>query len=87
MKYFKHNQLSKICFLYWFHNIEQTATVKNNAVINAITVIISPYFFPNIKRKIVPYIKLKVIKKKRINAMKKKGVKHQNIIFAILFSF
>ncbi len=47
-------QLSKICFLYCFHNIEQTATVKNNAVKIAITVIISPYFFPNIKRKIVP---------------------------------
>jgi hypothetical protein len=31
-------------------------------------------------------IKLKIIKKKRINSMKKKGVKHQNIIFAILFS-
>jgi hypothetical protein len=29
---------------------------------------------------------MKIIKKKRINAMKKKGVKHQNIIFAILFS-
>jgi hypothetical protein len=26
------------------------------------------------------------MKKKRINATKKKGVKHQNIIFAILFS-
>jgi hypothetical protein len=25
-------QLSKICFLYCFHNIEQTATVRNNAV-------------------------------------------------------
>jgi hypothetical protein len=24
-------QLSKICFLYCFHNIEQTAPVKNNA--------------------------------------------------------
>ena len=61
--------------------------MKNNAVINAIAVIISPYLCPNIKRRIVPYIKLKIIKKKRINAMKKKGVKHQNIIFAILFSF
>jgi hypothetical protein len=47
-------QLSKICFLYCFHNIEQTATVKNNAVINAIAVIISPYLCPNIKRRIVP---------------------------------
>jgi len=60
--------------------------VKNNAVMIAITVIISPYFFPIIRRRIVPYMKLKIIKKKRINAMKKKGVKHQNIIFAILFS-
>ena len=25
-------QLSKICFLYCFHSIEHTATVKNNAV-------------------------------------------------------
>ena len=47
-------QRSKICFLYCFHSIEQTPTVKNNAVINAIAVIISPYFFPNITRKIVP---------------------------------
>jgi len=30
---------------------------------------------------------MKIIKKKRINAMKKKGVKHQNVIFAILFPF
>ena len=79
-------QLSKICFLYCFHSIEQTPTVKNNAVINAITVIISPYCFPNTRRRIVPYIKLKIIKKKRRNTAKKRGVKHQNIAFAVLFS-
>jgi hypothetical protein len=52
----------------------------------AIAVIISAYFFPSIKMRKVPYIYLKIMKKKRINAAKKKGVKHQNIIFAILFS-
>jgi hypothetical protein len=78
--------ISKICFLYSFHNKEQTASVKNNEVMRAITVIISANFFPSISNRNVPYMYLKIIKKKRINAAKKKGVQHQNIIFAILFS-
>jgi hypothetical protein len=77
---------SKICFLYSFHNKEQTASVKNNEVMRAITVIISTNFSPSISTRNVPYMYLKIMKKKRINATKKKGVKHQNIIFAILFS-
>jgi hypothetical protein len=78
--------ISKICFLYSFHNKEQTASVKNNEVIIAITMIIPAKFFPSISNRNVPYIYLKIIKKKRINAAKKKGIKHQNIILAILFS-
>jgi hypothetical protein len=78
--------ISKICFLYSFHNKEQTARVKNKEVMRAITVIISANFFPSISNRNVPYMYLKIIKKKRINAAKKKGVQHQNIILAILFS-